>query len=144
MNYNFINKKTTKITSSCLLFFFFFGFISFLQTNKELKKLSELKKNAIEITYKATSPRGLIGGLTLPASCESNYYHPTGGAWPTPDGYGTNVSSANKLEVAYVKKLSNSWCVRNDMGQQIFLNSDHNNFVNGAPVGVTKIIEGDL
>lgn len=144
MNHTFISKKTIHIFSLFLVFLFFFGFLSLLQTNKELVRLSTGKQDAIEVTYKATSPKGLIGGVILPASCEANYYHPTGGAWPTPDGNSTNNGAATRLDYGWVRRLNdNGYCVRNDNGSSIFLNADHGNFVNGAP-GVSKVTTGDL
>jgi hypothetical protein len=119
------------------------GVSLFHQTKVFQSYKESVKHSYIEITYKAASPKGEVGGVTLPASCESDYYHPTGGAWPRPDGYGTNVSSANKLEAGWVKKISNNWCVRNDAGQPLFLNSDHDNFINAAP-GAAKTTTGDL
>lgn len=87
------NLRAKKITMVLFSMSILIGVVAYSNNNSKTSSFSKLDTTAVEITYKAVSPIGEIGGTALPASCESSVK-----SWNDNGGYhldGVNTDPGN-------------------------------------------------
>lgn len=109
----------TLLSASLAIFIVAFGLV--LTTDRYIPL-----SNMPEYSYKASSPVGETGGISLPASCDTNYDHVLGTGFAMPNTAATNVTNAGSVAAGGYYRLWNAGCVYTP-GASHFISRDATN-----------------